>query len=122
MINIPVEKRRPGYGLYDLTICCLFVYLTTTSYVLLLYVRRFSQVCSDTPPCDDTQFWNSLISSIDYKKYVKIQKMQLSHSLAQHGNLENIFRTIRCATSEDSDHLLMPGQSDFAVCGNKQAM
>ena len=28
------------------------------------------------------------------------------------------FRTIRHATSEDSDHLLMQGQSDFAVCGN----
>ena len=32
-----------------------------------------------------------------------------------------LFRTIRRATSEDSDHLPMQGQSDFAVCGNKQA-
>ena len=36
-------------------------------------------------------------------------------------------RTIRCATSEDSDHLPMQGRSDFAVlnsasaCGDKQA-
>ena len=37
------------------------------------------------------------------------------------GNMEHTFRTIRRATSEDSDHLLMQGQSDFAVCGNKQA-
>ena len=35
--------------------------------------------------------------------------------------MEHTFRTIRRATSEDSDHLLMQGQSDFAVCGNKQA-
>ena len=35
--------------------------------------------------------------------------------------MENTFRTIRRATSEDSDHLLMQGQSDFAVCGSKQA-
>ena len=46
-----------GSALYDLTICCLFVYLTTTSYVLLLYLHRFSWICSDTPPDDDTQFW-----------------------------------------------------------------
>ena len=37
------------------------------------------------------------------------------------GNMEHTFRTIRRATSQDSDHLLMQGQSDFAVCGNKQA-
>ena len=37
------------------------------------------------------------------------------------GNMEHTFRTIRRVTNEDSDHLLMPGQSDFAVCGNKQA-
>ena len=36
-------------------------------------------------------------------------------------NMEHTFRTIRRATSEDSDHLLMQAQSDFAVCGNKQA-
>ena len=36
----------------------------------------------------------------------------------EHGNLENAFSTIRRATSEDSDHLLMQGQSDFAVCDN----
>ena len=47
--------------------CSLFVYITTPSYVLLLYLRRFSRVCSDTPPGDDTQFWDSLTSSIDYK-------------------------------------------------------
>ena len=35
--------------------------------------------------------------------------------------MENPFRTIRRATSEDSDHLPMQGQSDFAVCGSKQA-
>ena len=35
--------------------------------------------------------------------------------------MENTFRTIRRATSEDSDHLPMQGQSDFAVCGSKQA-
>ena len=28
-------------------------------------------------------------------------------------------RTIRRATSEDSDHLPMQGQSDFAVCANR---
>ena len=38
-----------------------------------------------------------------------------------HGNLENTFRTIRHATSEDSDHLPMQGRSDFAICGNTQA-
>ena len=37
------------------------------------------------------------------------------------GNMERTFRTIRRATSEDSDHHLMQVQSDFAVCGNKQA-
>ena len=31
------------------------------TYVVFLWV------CSDTPPGDDTQFWDSLISSIDYK-------------------------------------------------------
>ena len=31
----------------------------------------------------------------------------------EHGNSENTFRTIRRATSEDSDHLPMKGQSDF---------
>ena len=35
------------------------------------------------------------------------------------GDME--IRTIRRATSEDFDHLPMQGQSDFAVCGNKQA-
>ena len=35
--------------------------------------------------------------------------------------MENTFRTIRRATSEDSDHLPMQGQSDFAICGSKQA-
>ena len=35
--------------------------------------------------------------------------------------MENTFRTIRRATSEDSDHLPMQEQSDFAVCGSKQA-
>ena len=35
--------------------------------------------------------------------------------------MEKTFRTIRLATSEDSDHLPMQGQSDFAVCGSKQA-
>ena len=34
---------------------------------------------------------------------------------------KTLFRTIRRAISEDSGHLLMQGQSDFAVCGNKQA-
>ena len=34
---------------------------------------------------------------------------------------KTLFKTIRRATSEDSDHLPMQGQSDFAVCGNKQA-
>ena len=29
--------------------------------------------------------------------------------------MEHTFRTIRRATSEDSDHLPMQGQSDFAV-------
>ena len=37
------------------------------------------------------------------------------------GNMERTFRIIRHATSEDSDHPLMQGQSDFAVCDNKQA-
>ena len=35
--------------------------------------------------------------------------------------MENTFRTIRRATSEDSDRLPIQGQSDFAVCGSKQA-
>ena len=34
--------------------------------------------------------------------------------------MEHTFRKIRRSTSEDSDHLTMQGQSDFAVCGNKQ--
>ena len=34
---------------------------------------------------------------------------------------KTLFRTIKPATSEDSDHLPMQGQSDFAACGNKQA-
>ena len=46
--------------------------------------------------------------------------MKLVRGNREHGNLENTFRTIRRATSEDSDHLSMQGQSDFAVCGNKQ--
>ena len=29
-------------------------------------------------------------------------------------------RTIRRATSEDSDHLPMQGRSDFAICGEKK--
>ena len=45
------------------------VYLTTT-YVLLLYLRRFSWDCSDMPPGDHTQFWDGIISGIDYKKYI----------------------------------------------------
>ena len=36
-----------------------------------------------------------------------------------HGNLENTFRIVRHATSEDSDYLLMQRQSDIAVCGDK---
>ena len=47
--------------------------------------------------------------------------MQLVRGNREHGNSENTFRTIRRATSEDFDHLPMQGQSDFAVCGNKQA-
>ena len=47
--------------------------------------------------------------------------MKLVRGNREHGNLENTFRTIRRATSEDSDHLPMQGQSDFAVCGNEQA-
>ena len=47
--------------------------------------------------------------------------MELVRGNREHGNSENTFRTIRCATSEDFDHLPMQGQSDFAVCGNKQA-
>ena len=47
--------------------------------------------------------------------------MKLVRGNREHGNLENIFRTIRSTTSEDSDHLPMQGKSDFAVCGNKQA-
>ena len=34
---------------------------------------------------------------------------------------KTLFRTIRHAISEDSDPRLMQGQSDFVVCGNKQA-
>ena len=41
--------------------------------------------------------------------------MKLVRGNKEHGNLENSFRTIRCATSEDSDHLLMQGQADFTV-------
>ena len=47
--------------------------------------------------------------------------MKLVRGNREHGNLENTFRTIRRAASENSDHLPMQGQSDFAVCGNKQA-
>ena len=35
--------------------------------------------------------------------------------------MEHAFRTIRSVTSEDSDHLPMQRQSNFAVCANKQA-
>ena len=35
--------------------------------------------------------------------------------------LLNTFRAIGRAASEDSDHLPMQGQSDFVVCGDKQA-
>ena len=35
----------------------------------------------------------------------------------EHGNSENTFRTIRHATSEESDHLQMQRWSDFAICG-----
>ena len=59
------QDKINGSALYDQIICCLFVCITTTLYVLLLYLRRFSWVCSDTPLGDDTQFWDSLISSID---------------------------------------------------------
>ena len=45
--------------------------------------------------------------------------MKLVRGNREHGNSENTFRTIRRATSEDSDHIPMQGQSDFAVCGNK---
>ena len=47
--------------------------------------------------------------------------MEHTGNMAHTGNMEHTFRTIRRATSKDSDHLLMQGQSDFAVCGNKQA-
>ena len=47
--------------------------------------------------------------------------MKLFRWNREHGNSENLFRTIRRATSEDSDHLPMQGQSDCTVCGNKQA-
>ena len=47
--------------------------------------------------------------------------MKLVRGNREHGNSENTFRTIRRATSEDFDHLPMQGQSDFVVCGNKQA-
>ena len=47
--------------------------------------------------------------------------MKLVRGNREHGNSDNTFRTVRHATSEDSDHLPMQGQSDFAVCGNKQA-
>ena len=47
--------------------------------------------------------------------------MKLVRGNREHGNLENTFRTIRRATSEDLDHLPMQGRSDFAVCGNKWA-
>ena len=45
--------------------------------------------------------------------------MKLVRGNREHGNSENTFRTIRRATSEDSDHIPMQGQSDFAVCGSK---
>ena len=47
--------------------------------------------------------------------------MKLVRGNRENEKLENTFRTIKHATSEDSDHLPMQGQSDFAVCGNKQA-
>ena len=47
--------------------------------------------------------------------------MKIVRGNREHGKLENTFRTIRRATSEDSDHLPMKGQSDFAICGYKQA-
>ena len=49
------------------------------------------------------------------------REMKLVRGNREHGNLENTFRTIRCATSEDTDHLPMQRRSDFAICGNKQA-
>ena len=46
--------------------------------------------------------------------------MKLVRGNREQGNLENTFRTIRRAIREDSDHLLMQEQSDFAVCGKLQ--
>ena len=47
--------------------------------------------------------------------------MELVRGNREHGNLENILRSIRHATNEDSDHLLKQWRSDFDVCGDKQA-
>ena len=47
--------------------------------------------------------------------------LKLVRGNKKNGTLENTFRAIRRATSEDSDHLPMHGQSDFAICGDKQA-
>ena len=46
--------------------------------------------------------------------------MKVVRGNREHGNLENTFRTIRGVTSEDSDHLPMQRQLDFAICSNKQ--
>ena len=48
---------------------------------------------------------------------MKLVRGNMEHT----GNIEHTLRTIRRVTSKDSDHLLMQGQSDFAVCGNKEA-
>ena len=64
------------------SICCLFVYLITTSYVLLLYLRRYSWVCSDTPPDDDCRSGTDFQYTL--QKYMWKYRKYKSHSLAPH--------------------------------------
>ena len=45
----------------------LFVHECISVLLLHVCLHRFSWVCSDTPPGDDTQFLDRLISRIDYK-------------------------------------------------------
>ena len=61
------------------------------------------------------------MQTVDSDQTAQRKGMELVRGDREHGNLENTFRTIKRATSEDSDHLPMQGRSDFAVCGDKHA-
>ena len=61
------------------------------------------------------------MQTVDRSDAAEKEGIKLVRGNREYGNLENTFRTIRRATSEDSDHLPMQGQSGFVVCDNKQA-